>query len=99
MSSILVAGWMDKATRLSCTSLSPLKVRHHVVAVTSHDLYCYLSVAVDVVLVLDHERLYLDLQRDLPSSTDIVPLPKSGGVSRGHWVGSPAWDDSCGSIC
>jgi polyribonucleotide 5'-hydroxyl-kinase len=36
--------------------------------------------AVDVVLVLDHERLYLDLQRDLPKTTEIVPLPKSGGV-------------------
>jgi polyribonucleotide 5'-hydroxyl-kinase len=36
--------------------------------------------AVDVVLVLDHERLFLDLQRDLPPTTDIVPLPKSGGV-------------------
>ena len=35
---------------------------------------------VDVVLVLDHERLYHDLQRDLPSKTEIVPLPKSGGV-------------------
>jgi len=35
---------------------------------------------VDVVLVLDHERLYNDLQRDLPSTTHIVPLPKSGGV-------------------
>ncbi len=36
---------------------------------------------VDVVLVMDHERLYNDLQRELPSSTHIVPLPKSGGVS------------------
>jgi polyribonucleotide 5'-hydroxyl-kinase len=35
---------------------------------------------VDVVLVLDHERLTLDLQRDLPKTTEIVPLPKSGGV-------------------
>ena len=32
------------------------------------------------MLVLDHERLYNDLQRDLPSTTHIVPLPKSGGV-------------------
>ena len=39
------------------------------------------SPAVDVVLVLDHERLYHDLQRDLPNTTDVVPLPKSGGVS------------------
>ena len=36
--------------------------------------------SVDVVLVLDHERLYNDLQRDLPPTTHIVPLPKSGGV-------------------
>lgn len=35
---------------------------------------------VDVALVLDHERLCNDLQRDLPSTTQIVPLPKSGGV-------------------
>ena len=42
--------------------------------------------AVDVVLVLDHERLYLDLQRDLPKTTDVVPLPKSGGVSWGSNV-------------
>lgn len=48
--------------------------------------------AVDVVLVLDHERLYLDLQRDLPSTTNIVPLPKSGGVSGGRGGGSPLWD-------
>lgn len=41
----------------------------------------------DVVLVLDHERLYLDLQRDLPSTTNIVPLPKSGGVSGGRGGG------------
>ena len=36
--------------------------------------------AVDVVLVLDHERLCNDLQRDLPRTTQIVPTPKSGGV-------------------
>ena len=40
-----------------------------------------LFVVVDVVLVLDHERLYNDLQKDLPSATHVVPLPKSGGVS------------------
>ena len=38
-------------------------------------------IIVDVVLVLDHERLYNDLQGDLPPTTQIVPLPKSGGVS------------------
>jgi len=35
---------------------------------------------VDVVVVLDHERLYNDLQRDLPSVVKIVHQPKSGGV-------------------
>ena len=34
-----------------------------------------------MVLVLDHERLYIDFQRDLPKETAIVRLPKSGGVS------------------
>ena len=37
--------------------------------------------SVDAVLVLDHERLYIDFQRDLPKETAIVRLPKSGGVS------------------
>ena len=44
--------------------------------VSSHSLH-----SVDVVFVLDHERLFHDLQRELPRSTQIVPLPKSGGVS------------------
>ncbi|CAG7838440.1 unnamed protein product [Allacma fusca] len=35
---------------------------------------------VDVVLVLDQERLYNDLSRDLPSFVKVVFLPKSGGV-------------------
>jgi polyribonucleotide 5'-hydroxyl-kinase len=35
---------------------------------------------VDVVVVLDHERLYNELQRDLPSFVRIVHQPKSGGV-------------------
>lgn len=39
--------------------------------------------AVDVILVVDHERLYNMLQGDLPPSINIIPLPKSGGVSRG----------------
>ena len=37
---------------------------------------------VDVVFVLDHERLFHDLQRELPRTTQVVPLPKSGGVSQ-----------------
>ena len=46
-------------------------------------LFCVVnvSVLVDVVFVLDHERLFHDLQRQLPQSTQIVPLRKSGGVS------------------
>lgn len=35
---------------------------------------------VDVVVVLDHERLYIELLRDLPSCVKIVHQPKSGGV-------------------
>lgn len=35
---------------------------------------------VDVVVVLDHERLYNELQRDLPSFVKILHQPKSGGV-------------------
>lgn len=35
---------------------------------------------VDVVIVLDHERLYNELERDLPSFVKIVHQPKSGGV-------------------
>uniref|UniRef100_A0A914W0J6 Protein CLP1 homolog n=1 Tax=Plectus sambesii TaxID=2011161 RepID=A0A914W0J6_9BILA len=35
---------------------------------------------VDVVIVLDHERLYNELQRDLPAFVKILHQPKSGGV-------------------
>ncbi len=35
---------------------------------------------VDIVVVLDHERLFNDLQRDLPNFVKIVHQPKSGGV-------------------
>uniref|UniRef100_A0A915IYS6 Uncharacterized protein n=1 Tax=Romanomermis culicivorax TaxID=13658 RepID=A0A915IYS6_ROMCU len=35
---------------------------------------------VDVVVVLDHERLYNELQKDLPSCVKTVHQPKSGGV-------------------
>ena len=34
----------------------------------------------DVVVVLDHERLYTHLQRDLPQYVRICHQPKSGGV-------------------
>ncbi|OZC07911.1 Pre-mRNA cleavage complex II protein Clp1 [Onchocerca flexuosa] len=41
---------------------------------------CAEEFEVDVVIVLDHERLYNELQRDLPSFVKILHQPKSGGV-------------------
>lgn len=38
------------------------------------------SFEVDVIVVLDHERLYNDLLRDMPRFVKIVHQPKSGGV-------------------
>ena len=35
---------------------------------------------VDVILVLDQERVYNDLVRDMPEFVKVVWLPKSGGV-------------------
>ncbi|CAB3403119.1 unnamed protein product [Caenorhabditis bovis] len=35
---------------------------------------------VDVVVVLDHERLYSDLSKDLPEFVKLLHQPKSGGV-------------------
>ncbi|XP_062532025.1 protein CLP1 homolog isoform X2 [Bombyx mori] len=35
---------------------------------------------VDVILVLDNERLYNELKRDMPKFVKVVYLPKSGGV-------------------
>ena len=35
----------------------------------------------DVVIVLDNERLLIQLQQDLPGEAHILPLPKSAGVS------------------
>lgn len=35
---------------------------------------------VDVIIVLDQERLYNDLVRDMPDFVNVVWLPKSGGV-------------------
>ena len=45
-----------------------------------YGLMCLLVVA-DVVLVLDNERLLFQLKQDLPSEANILPLPKSAGVS------------------
>ncbi len=36
---------------------------------------------VDIILVLDQERLYNELVRDMPSFVKVALLPKSGGVS------------------
>ena len=36
---------------------------------------------VDVLLVLDQERLHSQLKRDMPDFVKVVLLPKSGGVS------------------
>ena len=38
-------------------------------------------VVANVILVLDNERLFNDLRKDLPKETNILRLPKSGGVS------------------
>lgn len=43
-------------------------------------VHCASAFEVDVVLVLDHERLYNELKRDLPHFVKVVLLPKSGGV-------------------
>lgn len=40
-----------------------------------------LAFEVDVILVLDQERLYNELVRDMPGFVKVVLLPKSGGVS------------------
>ena len=39
---------------------------------------------VDVVVVLDQERLHSELQRDMPEFVRVVLQPKSGGVSQGQ---------------
>lgn len=44
-------------------------------------LHAATAFEVDVILVLDQERLYNELVRDMPSFVKVVFLPKSGGVS------------------
>ena len=39
------------------------------------------SLLVNVIVVLDQERLYNDLKKQFGSKVQIVHLPKSGGVS------------------
>ena len=47
--------------------------------------YCFhltdLFVTVDVIIVLDQERLHNELTRDMPDFVKVILLPKSGGVS------------------
>lgn len=43
-------------------------------------LSIYVLFQVDVVVVLDQERLYNELSRDMPTFVKVVFLPKSGGV-------------------
>ena len=49
---------------------------HHM---THHMTICLL--VVDVIIVLDQERLYNELKRDIPDFVKVIMLPKSGGVS------------------
>lgn len=46
-----------------------------------HLLLTATAFEVDVILVLDQERLYNELVRDIPNFVKVVLLPKSGGVS------------------
>lgn len=51
-----------------------------------HLTHIALAFEVDVILVLDQERLYNELVRDMPEFVKVVLLPKSGGVSSNHKV-------------
>ena len=44
-------------------------------------LHTALEFDVSTVLVLDQERLRVELKRDLPEYVKVLSLPKSGGVS------------------
>lgn len=46
-----------------------------------HLMHAAQAFEVDVILVLDQERLYNELVRDMPNFVKVVLLPKSGGVS------------------
>lgn len=45
-------------------------------------IHTALEFEVSVILVLDAERLRVELKRDLPDYVKILSVPKSGGVSR-----------------
>jgi polyribonucleotide 5'-hydroxyl-kinase len=42
--------------------------------------HCISALAIDIVLVMGHDRLYSSLSASLPQSVALVKLPKSGGV-------------------
>lgn len=46
-----------------------------------YEVGVYVCALVDVIIVLDQERLHSELTRDLPDFVKVVLLPKSGGVS------------------
>ena len=46
-----------------------------------HLLHAARAFEVVAIFVLDQERLYNELLRDIPSFVKVVLLPKSGGVS------------------
>lgn len=46
----------------------------------SHLLHTAQAFEVNAIFVLDQERLYNELLRDIPSFVKVVLLPKSGGV-------------------
>lgn len=48
-----------------------------------HLLHAAQAFEVGAIFVLDQERLYNELLRDIPKFVQVVYLPKSGGVSDG----------------
>ena len=46
---------------------------------------------VDLIIVLDQERLYNELVRDLPENVKVVFQPKSGGVCFAYFNSISNW--------
>ena len=44
--------------------------------------YIFFPLIVNVIVVLDQERVYNDLKKQFGNKVQVVHLPKSGGVSR-----------------
>lgn len=71
---------MDENPRINCSGLiintcGWVKGKGY-----QHLTHIALAFEVDVILVLDQERLYNELVRDMPVFVKVVLLPKSGGV-------------------